>query len=123
MANFGALATVPDRYRDRNLYAWNPDITLMRTNVEENRRIGAILAAAANAATGPVAIVLPLRGVSMLDSEGQRFWDPAADAACFEAIRTGVTPGVPVIEVAANVNDPELSGLVAETLLEMLRAS
>jgi uncharacterized protein (UPF0261 family) len=122
MANFGELDTVPERHRGRNLYAWNPNITLMRTNPEENRRIGALLAAAANAATGPIAIVLPLRGVSMLDSEGQPFWDPDADAACFDAIRAKARPGVPVIEVDANVNDPRLSGLVAETLLAMLGA-
>lgn len=120
MANFGGLETVPDRYRDRNLYAWNPNITLMRTTPDENRRIGEMIAAAANAATGPVAILLPLRGVSMLDSEGGRFWDPAADGACFDAIRAGVRPGIPVIEVDANINDPAFSGRVAETLLAML---
>jgi uncharacterized protein (UPF0261 family) len=123
MANFGGLETVPERYRDRNLYAWNPNITLMRTTPDENRRIGELIAAAANAATAPVAILLPLRGVSMLDSEGQRFWDPAADAACFDAIRAGVKPGVPVVEVDANINDPEFSGSVAETLLTMLRSA
>ena len=121
MANFGGLETVPERYRDRNLYAWNPNITLMRTTPDENRRIGELIAAAASAATGPAAVLLPLRGVSMLDSEGARFWDPAADGACFDAIRAGVRAGIPVIEVDANINDPAFSGRVAETLLAMLR--
>ena len=121
MANFGSLETVPQRYRDRTLYAWNPNITLMRTSAEENRRIGALIAAAANAATGPVAVLLPLGGVSMLDSEGGAFWDPAADGACFDAVRAGVRAGIPVIDVDANVNDPAFSGRVAETLLAMLR--
>ena len=31
MVNFGAHDTVPDRYKDRNLYRHNPQITLMRT--------------------------------------------------------------------------------------------
>ena len=123
MANFGGIETVPERYRDRNLYQWNPNITLMRTTPDENRRIGELIAAAANAATAPVAVLLPLRGVSMLDAEGQRFWDPAADAACFDAIRAGAKPGVAVIEVDANINDPEFSGRVAQTLLGMLRGA
>lgn len=123
MANFGAIETVPERYRDRNLYKWNPNTTLLRTNVEENRRIGARIAAAANAATGPVAVLLPVRGVSMLDSEGREFWDPEADAACFDAVRAGLRPGVRLVEVDANVNDPEFSSLVAETLLAMLAAT
>jgi uncharacterized protein (UPF0261 family) len=121
MANFGGIETVPERHRDRNLYQWNPNVTLLRTSAEENRRIGEMLAAAANAATAPVAFLLPLRGVSMLDAEGGQFWDPEADSACYDAIKANVRPDIPVIEVDANINDPAFSGKVAETLLEMLR--
>jgi uncharacterized protein (UPF0261 family) len=121
MANFAGIETVPERYRGRKLYQWNPNVTLLRTNVEENRRIGEMLAVAANAATAPVAFLLPLRGVSMLDSEGGPYWDPEADRACFEAIKSKVRPDIPVMEIDANINDPAFSGKVAETLLEMLR--
>jgi uncharacterized protein (UPF0261 family) len=120
MANFGGVETVPDRYRDRTLYRWNPNVTLLRTNVDENRQMGAMLAAAANAATAPVAIMLPLRGVSMLDSEGHEFWDPEADRACYEAIKAGLKPGIPVVELDRNINDPAFSEKVVETLLAML---
>src|SRR4051812_8130155 len=40
MANFGGIETVPERFRDRKLYQWNPNVTLLRTNFEENRLIG-----------------------------------------------------------------------------------
>lgn len=120
MANFGGIETVPEKYRTRNLYQWNPNVTLLRTNVEENRRIGEMLARAANAATAPVAFVLPLKGVSMLDSPGGRFWDPEADAACFAAIKEHLRPGIPVIEMDANINDPEFAEKCAKLLLEML---
>lgn len=120
MANFGGVETVPEKYRGRNLYEWNPNVTLLRTNVEENRKMGEMIAAAANAATAPVAILLPLRGVSMLDSEGERFWDPEADRACFDAIKQHVRAGIPVHELDYNINDPEFSGAVAEKMLELL---
>jgi uncharacterized protein (UPF0261 family) len=120
MANFGAPDSVPERYRDRMLYAWNPDTTLLRTNVEENRRIGAMLAGAANEARAPVAFLLPLGGVSMLDAVGRPFWDPAADAACFEAIKANVRPGIPVVELPVNINDAAFGELAVATLLEML---
>lgn len=120
MANFGTFGSVPAVYADRTLYQWNPNVTLLRTNVEENRRIGQLLANAANAATGPVAVMIPLRGVSMLDSEGGRFWDPAADAACFAAIRENLRADVPLIELDCNINDPEFSGAMARKLLELL---
>ena len=120
MANFWGMDTVPEKYRSRKLYQWNPNITLMRTNVEENNRIGEMIAAVANVATAPVIILIPLKGVSQLDSPGGAFWDPLADRACFEAIKKNLKPGIPVIEVENNINDPEFANMAAETMLDML---
>lgn len=123
MANFGGVETMPAHYHERNLYKWNPNVTLLRTNAEENTKIGQMIAAAANASNAPVAIILPLKGVSMLDSEGGPFWDPEADKACFDAIKQNLKAGIPVIELNNNINDPEFSARVAETMLELLNAS
>ena len=120
MCNFFGIETVPEQYRSRNLYQWNPNVTLMRTNAEENARMGAMIARAARESRGPVKVLLPLRGVSMLDSAGNRFWDPEADAACYNAIKAGVGPGVEVIEMDANINDPAFADKCAELLLGML---
>jgi len=121
MANFWAMDTIPDKYKSRKLYQWNPNITLLRTNVEENKHIGEMIAAAANAATGPVVILIPLQGVSQLDSPEAAFWDPQADQACFDAIKKNLRPGIPVIEMDNNVNDPEFADKAAQTLLDMLK--
>lgn len=120
MANFDAIDTVPEKYKKRRLYQWNPNVTLLRTNVEENTRIGEMIAAAANAATAPVAILLPLKGVSMLDTEAGDFWDPEADQACYDAIKENLRPGIPVIEMDNNINDPEFADKAAGMLLDML---
>ncbi|HLW20994.1 MAG TPA: Tm-1-like ATP-binding domain-containing protein, partial [Cyclobacteriaceae bacterium] len=53
MINFGPIDTVPERYKDRHLYSWAPDVTLMRTNEEENLQLGERLAAKVNRALGP----------------------------------------------------------------------
>ncbi|MDQ3700094.1 MAG: Tm-1-like ATP-binding domain-containing protein, partial [Chloroflexota bacterium] len=91
----------------------------------ENARLGKILAEKANAARGPVAIFLPLRGVSILDSvteEGpQQFWWPEADQALFEAIKAHVKRDVPVYELDVNVNDPQFATATTGALLDMLR--
>jgi uncharacterized protein (UPF0261 family) len=121
MANFWGIDTIPAQYKARKLYEWNPNVTLMRTNVEENRRIGRMIAAAANAAAAPVAVVLPLKGVSMVDSEGGDFWDPEADRACYDAIKSDLVPGIPVIEMDNNINDPEFAAKCAAVLLDMLK--
>jgi uncharacterized protein (UPF0261 family) len=121
MANFWGIETIPEKFKQRNLYQWNPNVTLMRTNIEENIRMGEMLAAAANLSKAPVAFLLPLKGVSMLDSEAGQFWDPEADRACFDAIKKNVKPGILVTELDLNINDPEFSQAVADTLLGMMK--
>ncbi|MCC6955907.1 MAG: Tm-1-like ATP-binding domain-containing protein [Anaerolineales bacterium] len=120
MANFWGIDTVPEKYRSRNLYEWNPNVTLMRTNVAENKLIGGMIARAANQSTGPVAVLAPLKGVSQLDSPGGAFWEPEANQACFEAIKSNLNPAIPYIEMDNNINDPEFSARAVELLLGML---
>jgi uncharacterized protein (UPF0261 family) len=120
MANFGARDTVPERYAERLLYEWNPNVTLLRTSVAENRAIGEMLARAANAASGHVTVLLPLSGVSMLDSPGGAFWDPEADGACFDAIRRTLVPRVRLVEVDCNINDAEFADRAADALIELM---
>jgi uncharacterized protein (UPF0261 family) len=91
----------------------------MRTTVEENRRIGGLIAETANRCAGSVAVLLPLRGVSMLDSPGGVFWNPDADHACFEAIRSQLKQGIPVIDLDANINDPIFADRATQTFLEL----
>ena len=64
MVNFWALETVPERFRGRNLYRHNPQVTLMRTTPEECRRIGAWIGKKLNACEGPVRFLIRGGGVS-----------------------------------------------------------
>jgi len=121
MVNFWAPPTVPEKFQGRRFYQHNPNVTLMRTTPEENARLGEILAGKLNLSTGPVTVILPLRGVSMIDSPGGVFWWPAANRALFDALKKHLRPDVPVLELDANVNDPEFARACAETLLESMR--
>lgn len=120
MANFGPLDTVPEKFKDRNLYAWNPSVTLMRTTPEENAKMGEIFAKKANEAQGRVAVLLPLKGVSILDSEGDRFWWPEADKAMFDAIKNNVKPGIEVVEMDCNINDRAFAEKAVEMLMGLM---
>jgi uncharacterized protein (UPF0261 family) len=57
----------------------------------------------------------------MLDSPGNPFWDPDADASCFKALRDNLRARIPLIEVNANINDAAFASRAAETLLDMLK--
>ena len=121
MANFGAMDTVPEKYKDRKFYQWNPNVTLMRTTPEENSEMGRIFAEKANASTGPVVFMLPLKGVSMLDPEGEIFYWPEANQAIFNAIKENVRSDIPVIEMDVGINDPAFADRAVQELLDMLR--
>ena len=124
MVNFGPLDSVPERYKDRNLYVHNPTITLMRTTPDECREIASIIARKLNAATGPTVLFVPLRGVSMIATEGQPFHDPEADEALFSTLRELVdTSRVEVHEVDADVNDPAFALAMANRLHELVQAA
>ncbi|MCH1501949.1 MAG: Tm-1-like ATP-binding domain-containing protein [Verrucomicrobiales bacterium] len=122
MVNFGERDSVPPEFEGRLFYVHNPQVTLMRTSVDESRKIGEIIAEKLSAYKGPVSVLLPTKGVSVIGLEGQPFYDPEADAALFEAIRSGVPDGVPVIELDASINDPAFAKACAEALLEHVQS-
>ena len=122
MANFGGMDTVPERFKDgsRTFYEWNPAVMLMRTNAEENARMGEIFACKANAAQGPVAFLLPLKGVSILDGDGEMFCDRDADGAFFAALKENLDDGIAVYEIDHNINDPQFAARACELMLELI---
>ena len=122
MVNFGPIDTVPPEFRGRNLYKHNPTVTLMRTTPSECAELGRRIARKLNAASGPVTLFIPLEGVSLIDTEGQVFWDPEADRALFDALREMLDPGVDVREVDTDVNDPAFARAMADTLHEHYQA-
>jgi uncharacterized protein (UPF0261 family) len=123
MVNFGARNTVPSQFEKRNLYIHNPSVTLMRTTAEENAELGRIIAAKLAGARGPVALFVPLKGVSAIDIEDGPFYDADADQALFDALREHLPPNVEVHELEHNINDPEFAVAMADRLVEYLEAS
>jgi uncharacterized protein (UPF0261 family) len=122
MVNFGPRDTVPEKFKERRFYQHNPTVTLMRTTPEENDQLGKEIAHKASAARGPTAVLVPLRGVSAIDKEGQPFWWPEADQALFQSLRNWISPSVKLVELDLHINDPEFARIAAESLQTMIRA-
>lgn len=120
MVNFGPMDTVPSKFKDRNLYKHNPTVTLMRTTAEELHQIGHEMAVRMNQAKGKTALMLPLKGVSAIDVEGGPFYDPEADQALFNTLKSEVGDNVEIIEMDTDINDPEFAVAAAKKLISML---
>jgi uncharacterized protein (UPF0261 family) len=117
MVNFGPRATVPARFAGRRFYQHNPEVTLMRTDVEESRRLGGIIADKLGASRGPVTVLLPERGLSQIGAPGGPFAWPEADAALFEGIEAGLREDIPVVRMDLAINDDAFARRAAEELL------
>jgi uncharacterized protein (UPF0261 family) len=120
MVNFYAPESVPAKFKGRTFYTHNANVTLMRTTPEESAIIGADIARKLAAASGPVSVLLPRRGVSAIDKEGQPFDDPVARQALHDAIRSGVR-GVEVAELDLHINDPAFANAAAIKMLELMK--
>jgi uncharacterized protein (UPF0261 family) len=123
MVNFGPLETVPAQFKSRNLYVHNPSVTLMRTTPEECAEIGRFTATKLNNATGPVTVLIPLRGVSAIDKIGGPFYSQEALDAYRSAVKSSLNPTVRLIELDAHINDEEFARAAADLLTESISAS
>ena len=120
MVNFAHLDTVPDQFKTRQLYSWAPDVTLLRTNAAENKALGERLATKINTSTAAVLVLLPKKGISQIDSEGDIFYQPEVDHVLFESIKKHTKSSIPVIEMDAHINDDAFAEALVENLIKIL---
>jgi uncharacterized protein (UPF0261 family) len=123
MVNFWAPGTVPPRYAGRRFYQHNPNVTLMRTTLEECRAMGEWLGEKLNGCDGPVRILIPEGGVSALDIEGGPFFDPEADRVLFDTIETTVRWGQNrrLERLPCHINDPEFAAAAVAAFRDIAR--
>lgn len=119
MVNFAQIDTVPEQYQSRQLYSWAPDVTLMRTNKDENRLLGERLAHKVNSSTA-AAILLPKKGISQIDAAGGVFYNPGINQVLFDAIKSRTDKRIPVMEVDAHINDKAFAEAAVKVLLDLI---
>ena len=118
MVNFGEVASIPEKFKGRNFYLHNPQVTLMRTTADECRQLGEIVAKKVNAYGAGTAIMIPRKALSVISAEGQPFHDSVADKALFVALKS--IAQVPVQEFDLAINDKEFAQSCAYKLIELI---
>lgn len=122
MVNFGPYDSVPKQFAGRNFYKHNPTVTLMRTTVEENKKIAEIIAEKLNRSQGNTTLMFPLKGLSGLDVEGQQFYGEEEDKMLFKVLRDNIDQSkVELIEMDTDINSKEFAEAAAERLVQLLK--
>jgi uncharacterized protein (UPF0261 family) len=117
MVNFYAPDSVPAKFKGRTFYPHNPQVTLMRTTAEECAQLGRIVAQKLNASTGPVTVLIPRKAISVISVPGQKFHDPVADEALFDAIKSNLRKDIEIIDMDCAINDSVFAEACANALL------
>ena len=92
----------------------------MRTTPEECTQLGKIIAGKLNASRGPVSVLIPKKAISVISAPGQKFHDPVADQALFDAIKTHLRKDIELIEMDCAINDAPFAEACARTLLKLM---
>ena len=119
--NFLAPETLPERYRDRVLCFHNPQATLPRLNAEELRLVAETVGKKLNLAVGHVRVLIPVRGFSSIDCEGNNFYDPVADKAFIDSLKSSLKKAIEVKEIDAHINDSKFAQVVANEFMDIIK--
>ena len=118
--NFLAPETLPEKYKDRVLCYHNPQATLPRMNAEELSLVAETVSKKLNLAAGRVKVLIPLRGFSSLDCQGNAFYDPAADQAFIGSLKSTLKEAIVVKEIDAHINDEKFAEVVIDEFLDIM---
>ncbi|MBN8956918.1 MAG: Tm-1-like ATP-binding domain-containing protein, partial [Rhizobiales bacterium] len=124
MVNFGALDTIPEKYRTRSLYKHNAQVTLMRTTPQENEAMGIWIAQRLNQCEGPVRLLIPEKGVSAIDAEGKPFHDEDANRALFSTLERELrlSKNRTLIRLPFHINDPAFADALVKNFWDIAHA-
>jgi uncharacterized protein (UPF0261 family) len=120
MVNFGPMESVPKKFAGRKLYIHTPMSTLMRTNLEENIKLGEIIASKLNKSKGKTIVLLPKKGFSSLDRVGEEFSDLDCDLAFAQSLKDHLHEKIRVVELDCHINDDEYAMEAVDQFLKLL---
>lgn len=127
IVNFGPRASIPEKFEDRLLYEYNPDITLVRTTIQESRTLGEQIAEKLRTHTVKpelVRVFIPVGGISMISTKGGPYHNEAADHALFVAVEEGLQDSnIVVVRDERKINDSGLAKAMARDLMTLFDKS
>ncbi|WP_158859326.1 Tm-1-like ATP-binding domain-containing protein [Lunatibacter salilacus] len=120
MVNFGEPQSIPDEFVNRTFYHWAPNVTLMRTNRQENQLLGNYMATITNPLKDKVAVIFPTQGFSQVGETGGKFYNPEADNAWLLGLREKLDSAIPIIAVESSINHPDFAHAAVNQLIELI---
>jgi uncharacterized protein (UPF0261 family) len=106
-------------HKQRRKYDLDKLRSWLRISPDELKEVANAFAEKLNRALGPVRILIPLKGWSSADLPGNPTYDPDEDQLFTQVLREKLKPDIQLVEVNANMEDPEFAKAVVENALKI----
>ena len=118
----GPLQEAKRRFPGRRYHVHNAAITLVRTEKHEIEELAQILAGLCNAAKGPLSILIPLGGFSVLDAQEGPLHDPNAPQFFVDTMKKALRKDVQLLTLPYHVNDPNFAMAIVHNLNKFFKS-
>lgn len=112
--------SIPEQYKDRKIFFYDFR-SAIRLTADESGSLARILADKLNQSHNPIKILIPLKGWSEADREGDVLFDPESSHAFCETLEKALKPDVEVRQVDYHINDKEFAQEAADIMISMIK--
>ncbi|MEK7827051.1 MAG: Tm-1-like ATP-binding domain-containing protein, partial [Thermodesulfobacteriota bacterium] len=102
---FGPRESIPMRLRKRKTYMHNPYNANVKVSRCEMAEVGRVMAERLNAAVGPTAILIPLKGWSVYGAPGGVLYDGAGNRIFLKALKDRLRKDIDLREIDAHIKE------------------
>jgi uncharacterized protein (UPF0261 family) len=117
---YGPRESIPRRLRKRRIYMHNPYNANVKVSRSEMAEVGRVMADRLNTATGPTALMVPLKGWSVYGAPGGVLYDGVGNRVLLKALREHLKEGIRIREIDAHINDAPFVDACVDQLITYL---
>jgi uncharacterized protein (UPF0261 family) len=105
---FDSPETIPEKVKGRKVF-WYDFRSGVRTAAEDLLKLAGTIAEKLNRATGPVTVLVPMRGWSEADAPGGPLHEPETNQIFVNELKSLLSPSIRVVEADLHINQREFA--------------
>ncbi len=119
---FDSPATIPERVKGRKVF-WYDFRSGVRTVASDLIQLARTIAEKLNRATGPVTVLIPMKGWSEADAPEGPLHEPETNQVFVDELKSLLSSSIHVVEVDLHINQREFAALAVMELDRLMRGA
>jgi uncharacterized protein (UPF0261 family) len=103
--SFDMTHGMPEHLKGRKTWMHTSVVGVVHATKEEMALFGRVMAEKLNRAHGPVMVIIPKKGFSSRDKQGDEWYEPESNMVLIENLKKNIEPKIEIVEVDAHIND------------------